>query len=132
MVRFRRCIRASGHGPGGAYCKQHARKHEPLAVAKLTIWFRAVRVYNLEGALPQPVKVREATEKTYIDERGTRHPMRDSDGRFYISEHEALADAERKALSMIEYARSQEKVACEALSKIGERQRLLKKGTKAK
>lgn len=37
----RTCGRPTGHGKGGAYCKQHAKQH-PADDAEATIWWQAI------------------------------------------------------------------------------------------
>ena len=68
-VGFYRCLRASGFGPDGAYCKQHSRKYEKIKPA-LTIW-KTPSKYAI-GELPKAVLVRENGENTFIDADGRR------------------------------------------------------------
>lgn len=85
------CQNQAGHGPGGAYCKHHARKHDKVK-PKLELWSRDIIFFGSDdNVIPTRHAVREITDKTFIDDQGRRRALKDRYRQYYRTELEALA-----------------------------------------
>ena len=57
-----RCSRPAGHGPGGEYCKQHAKKYEPPPEANGPMIYRVKEEYNGEIKLVSTPTIKETAQ----------------------------------------------------------------------
>lgn len=85
-VQSWKCQRSAGYGPNGDYCKQHARRHEKKE-ATVTLWDLEIKYGD---GIPKPIKAREVTPSTYIDETGRRLGRKTEYHLIFDSEEEAI------------------------------------------
>lgn len=83
------CNRPAGHGPGGRYCKVHARAHDTKG-AELTLWCVEV-LYG--DVTPKPIKVREIMPSSFIDERGRKNNRMTQYALHFDTKEQAFAEA---------------------------------------
>lgn len=123
-VGWHPCTRPAGYGPGGEFCRYHAKRHE-TATPTITLWEVKQAFFDLDDPLPGSILVREVSEKTFIDARGRRHPLRDRYHAYYATEGEALAATKEHVTGVLEEAERSLAVAKHARAVVNSRDRML-------
>lgn len=95
MTNYYQCQRKPGHGPGGLYCKAHAKQY---AGASMTWWYLSRHL-----SMPTPKRIQSYTDKTVMvnSSRELRHTEW---GDWFSTFAEAKERAISKAQSAVERA----------------------------
>jgi hypothetical protein len=111
------CGSAAGHGPGGEYCKAHARQFDTTPPT-LELWSRELAFFDYADPMPKRVLVREISPTTFIDHRGRRHARKSQYFEYHSTKAEAVEATRKHLLGKLRSYEAGVRLCTKALARI--------------